>query len=277
MKNTYVTKSVYIDTDWHDAHTESFTLLQENRPVITDVRSAIMADILGRIAPDAHAFVAECCDKKREASEDEPAVFRLPLSDEDKESSPQDLWEDAASTISCHWKDEKFHVVYSAGIYDYAVYYTYRILHIEEENTFFFPIASWYMGLKYGDTKEHLFRSEPFTSYDEALAFAKDIDEKYREKLKYDHIEVIVSSEDVMNGKWYTMQKQILDKTNGCSETFFENFASDNCKMYANLFGDEALKEFLKDNHSKSEISNEASERELSFLEDVSGQQVPFV
>lgn len=29
MKNTYVTKSVYIDTDWHDAHTESFTLLQE--------------------------------------------------------------------------------------------------------------------------------------------------------------------------------------------------------------------------------------------------------
>lgn len=47
--------------------------------------------------------------------------------------------------------------------------------------------------------------------------------------------------------------------------------------MYANLFGDEALKEFLKDNHSKSEISDEASERELSFLEDVSGQEVPFV
>lgn len=46
--------------------------------------------------------------------------------------------------------------------------------------------------------------------------------------------------------------------------------------MYANLFGDEALKEFLKDNHSKSEISDKASERELSFLEDVSEQEVPF-
>lgn len=234
MKHTYILKSKFIDTDWHQAHTDNTMLLQGNQPWIFHPRMIILTDAYQHVTPEAFSFIENCYDKKIAGTKDNPAVFTYPPT--------EDVPAEECDKIECFWDQNTFHMETICMIVDYNVIIDYHIYQEDDENVVFMPIAKWFRGVKYNDTQERLFTAELFDTYGKAQAWLDNFKQNHKNTLNYHTIDIVVANKtETENEFWYRIQKDILEHTHGYSEEFEKNFDIYGRRMYQKLFGKDAL------------------------------------
>ena len=248
MNTYYLTKHIYHDTDWHQAHNRTLLVFPEGNsenPVFTDipVKEAILKDMYRYLPAEAHAFLQESIDNHT-LTEEHPAImdYREYL---DKEQDPDDY---ISKQISCWYSNQEFSVAHCFLDADAGDYITYQVWDAQNPNLVFLPLATWYRGLKYGDTMEHLFTLETFQTYQEAKAWVDTFEETHENVHGYDTIAILPANIALTREtRWYRMQQDILTHTNGYTDLFIDKFHIASHVMYQNLLGRQAYEQLCED------------------------------
>lgn len=254
MKNrthTYVMKNTYVSTDWHDAHSESVLLLESNQPYIYDIRTVILANVYQHIPAEEHRFLADCFDHKITGSKEQPATITHFSNDTiDEQNQPKteaDCITPDEIYIKCYWLEDTFSVIIEYDCFDYTLYFDYVIQEYADDNIVFVPIASWYIGIKYGDTQDRMFTTQLFDNYKDAVKWTKQFEERYHYgKLDYNKMHIIFLEKDKLEfDAWYRVQKAILTKTSGFNQYFMDKFCVDAKGMYTELIGEKNFEKLI--------------------------------
>lgn len=251
MEHIYIEKIKYVDGDWNWGHTEESTLLQDEKPEIKDVRTTILADIMTEPSlQNNHVkeFLTKWFDAQHPNPTKEPAKLTLEMSKENKQRIAPEHWELYKPSVQCYWTNNIFTVVYDTGFDSDPenMELTYIISSIDDEKVLFFPYASWYKGAKYGDIQNRLFRTEPFSSFEEAQTYLDNINKKYADILGYHRLDIKIGTKTIFDTQWYKLQKAILDKTGELTDMFFEKFSEFTFKMLNNLYEDDEVTQLLR-------------------------------
>lgn len=192
MIHTFIKKHTYIDTDWHDAHDEYLTLLQGHQPFIQDIRTVILADAYANTTTESHTFIAECFDKKHKTSEENPTILEFTLDGNDYKNR-----------ITCYWDNhDYFHIIKGCDVCDYYVYITYEIYKYNDIDIFYVPIASYYNGLKYGNSSDFLLTDKQFNTFEDAKQWLTNF-QRNNPDFHANNISIHVMHKERMETLWF--------------------------------------------------------------------------